>query len=988
MRKFLLTLLVLFVVTSFVQAEKMSLETHTFVIDKLERVMKHSTSSDSSFIPTILRLGDLYSERARLKTMAEVEKNCLHCLGSRQDRLTAISKYKTAYPIAEAEKKGRILFQMAHLHELLDQSSKAIDLYNEVIKSEKDRSLVGQSHAGIGDIHFKKNQFDKAIKRFNSALSIKETKDRGYIQYRLAWCYFNSGNENSAIALLEQVLKSPTSLNRSATKGIKFDDSFHVDISRDLTTFYSKQKVTQARVKNVLELSPSSVVKENLYHLAKETDRLGKKRESIFVLSAYLQTNLSKQEQLDAQIRLTYLYYDLGNKNQSITEMREAVRYWKKNGCAPEEKCEEYRTKLRNFVVNWNKSLKDKSSHSLVAAYTLYLSLFQEDVEMNYWAGESAFKLSQWNLAINYYRQASILSNKSIKSGKATKIEKEIFELALLGEIAAAEKLNSLDKRHKAYVHYLQYNPNGKEALQVRYQKAHVAYDQKQYESAANQFRSVALEKTSQFFDIRKKAADLALDSKVFSKDQETIQKWSIEFAQVFPNSKNEFYRISRKSTLNQVASDLNQNSVSRSNAKKTLQKINSVILKGATDDEKKSYYQNKFVAAKAAGDLDHAANALSGLLLISSLSERERQDALRDKLWTQEMKMDFNAAYETQKKISPQRRKEKEHHLKLALLRELSGKNPRSHYNDYLKLEKNNYQANLIRIKLIELASNSRSEWLKQKRYLSSTPDLLALATLKVYSKHQVSSDIKDLLKNRRARNSAMGRVLNRINYLSEFKTVKNQISNHKMNMKSDALMVKTLKKRLDLLAQVEKKANEAVKIGDWSLQIIGLSEVSKQNNRLYKETLEFPVPRNLSDEQKKQYSIALEKKANSYRNASDQINRKIKELWNNSLALEELIAEFNQFNVAEQRAYQSVLKELIVSYRSENNSKLQRALANKKVIPTHREIQVAHKNIKAQPFKINYVEALKQLKERQGEVVYATYLGERVASLKGIGR
>ena len=57
----------------------------------------------------------------------------------------------------------------------------------------------------------------------------------------------------------------------------------------------------------------------------------------------------------------------------------------------------------------------------------------------------------------------------------------------------------------------------------MRYQRAKVDYDRKQYPVAAEAFRQVAYNKTKGQDELKKQAANLALDSLAFSKDDGTM---------------------------------------------------------------------------------------------------------------------------------------------------------------------------------------------------------------------------------------------------------------------------------------------------------------------------------------------------------------------------------------------------------------------------------------------------------------------------------
>lgn len=110
---------------SFGYAEKMDLNTHTVVIDRLRQIIQSLDTSDVSKVPSTLRLADLLAERSRLKALSEVEQNCTNCLKAKEDRIEAIGHYENIIPRLQDEQRGHALLQKAHLHLSLNQIDKA-----------------------------------------------------------------------------------------------------------------------------------------------------------------------------------------------------------------------------------------------------------------------------------------------------------------------------------------------------------------------------------------------------------------------------------------------------------------------------------------------------------------------------------------------------------------------------------------------------------------------------------------------------------------------------------------------------------------------------------------------------------------------------------------------------------------------------------------------------------------------------------------------
>ncbi|RYZ88808.1 MAG: hypothetical protein EOP06_10325, partial [Proteobacteria bacterium] len=94
---------------------------------------------------------------------------------------------------------------------------------------------------------------------------------------------------------------------------------------------------------------------------------------------------------------------------------------------------------------------------------------------------------------------------------------------ALAAEISAAEKSKDAVLQKGAYAHYLALFPEGEKSYEVRYQMAYLDYQQKNFREAATSFNILAKTKEGKS-DLRKKSADLSLDSLVQMKFEESLE--------------------------------------------------------------------------------------------------------------------------------------------------------------------------------------------------------------------------------------------------------------------------------------------------------------------------------------------------------------------------------------------------------------------------------------------------------------------------------
>ncbi|MGE0528008.1 MAG: hypothetical protein AB7P49_13155, partial [Bdellovibrionales bacterium] len=120
-------------------AVKMDETTHDMVIRRLEMGIDTMDKDAPERTGVLLRLGDLYADRARLKAINEMESGCTNakCAGSRDDRRRAIALYNEALPRAPKEKQGNVVLHIAHLHNLNDESRKSLELYRKILSAPK-----------------------------------------------------------------------------------------------------------------------------------------------------------------------------------------------------------------------------------------------------------------------------------------------------------------------------------------------------------------------------------------------------------------------------------------------------------------------------------------------------------------------------------------------------------------------------------------------------------------------------------------------------------------------------------------------------------------------------------------------------------------------------------------------------------------------------------------------------------------------------------
>jgi len=605
-------------------AERMDLETHRFLIEKLETVIKETPRGDTTRVPALLRLADLFSERARLLSVQEIEAGCFdpsqsapekkaECLVSKDDRRKAISYYEMALAESSGASQSRILFHLAHLYEMNGDNKKAESLYRRILSlgpKHFTKAVLGQSQAGLGEIAFREKRFSEAKRQFELSLLNSATPRKGWIHYRISWCDLNLGRAEAGKQRLLVILKNPSFLaleSSTSSDGVKPDASFQEDIARDLTIFYARTGFTHQDIEVLWTLSPEVARKDIMVGLAEESERLGQRRSAIDVWSVVAtRTVESNRERVEAYIRIANLRFGLGDKAKAVGDYRTAIEQWKKGKCEPLAECELLQKRFRKLVLDWNKNEETKLTVNLLEMYKSYVGTFPQDAEMAFWGASVARTLGVKHRgdALSLYRTASVEAAKIMKSKKESEWDKNlvsVFDGSLLSEIELAEQTKDLALRESAYRHYLALNADGPKAFEVKYQIAHVTYTRGETAKAGDLFFEIAARdekcRVKSAPTYCRQAADLALDSVALQKNDSRLEAMGEELASLYPAAQVEYLGVARRARLNLAAKAAGSGSSSEMND--NLKRLKDLNLKGASNDEILLTHRNRFVLTK-----------------------------------------------------------------------------------------------------------------------------------------------------------------------------------------------------------------------------------------------------------------------------------------------------------------------------------------------------------------------------------------------------
>lgn len=987
-----LALIVLSPATSL--ASKMDVETHTLVINKLERVLSESKKKPEQNLSLILRVADLYAERARLVNMQEVEKNCEACLGSKSDREKAIAHYKSITPYVEGDIGATVLMQTAHLYQMVGKNAQAKRLYKGIIKDRRNRSsrVVGQAYSGLAHLEFNEGKFSSALKNYNHAIARKDVPQKGFLVYRKAWCLLNTGKTTRAIREMKRVLTTPELLDVSDGMDLVANGTFQQDVSRDFASFLVRKNITAADIDLLDSLSPEPVKKSNLFYLGTEAERLGQKSAALLVWAIYTQRDdVPFEEKLEIQARRAKIHYDLNQKKQALAQYKEALKLWRSQKCRDAVDCEGIYQRLRNFPVSWNKMEKKKPTKLVHQAYRAFVGTFKDDFEMHYWSAQVARKLGNYRAAVTDYRRAAVTAKvqRKHRDEDRKKAANRIYNGALLAEIEMAEADGNPQVREAAYKNYLNEIPKGEKSDQVRYQLAHLDYEQKKYQRAAIQFQNLARKKDMKP-KTRVQAADLSLDSLAVMKDHARLEIWGQEYAKIFPKRQKEYLKISSKASLNLVALTTNNKKASGSELAKAQKKLIALPVSQLDKEEHTAYWKNRLLLVEKLKDLKEIKTASKGFLRQKKITEKEIQWAQSLQVFAHEMLFEFQSAYNVAKNTDFPKLSKADRALKLAVLAELAGKTSAANslYEQFIKDTPSVRKANVIRAKLV---SQSRAPWKLLLEYLPRlrrTPDILATVALETFGRYANYEKAEKVLNSQRGiLKYPEGQTLRRFVFLKDYWKFDKDIRKHRVKQSSQSRLQKTLQERLNLLTESEKWVAKAAKTRDWTLQVITLDRLTEEYADLYKLVLRLRAPKGLTKAQRQEYNQLLVQQAEPYKQKRDLYASKTNEFWANSKAINSLNRDYVNADASVRRLIRDELNALKVRAPKSAARKIQRIVDQRIKSPSRKQLQAAYEDVRERPFSQSRLDYLIKVEEQRAKnPTLVAYLVERKNSLKEV--
>lgn len=994
--------------TAQAQSEAVTNNTQDLLIQKLSQVQVGLAPADPARTSVLLRLADLHAERGRQLANKELADGCSICKAGEKDRKKALTYYQEALLKLSPSSVSKVHLQMGHLYELQGQLDMAEKSYQAMLLSPVSPIEMAEANLSLAEMAFRKSDFKIALGFYQKVLATEGASSQGLTAYRQAWCHFRMGNFSSAIEQLQGILQNPKLQSRMASVRGVADMQFLEEVSRDLATMMAARGINDKDADNLYQWTPDSFKLQQVTILAREGMRLGQKEAALKVWNFVFEKQSDPKARLEAQVRIAQLNFDLKNTPAAASSYDLALSLWTAATCTATT-CDDAAKGLRQFIISWNRLENAHPSSGLITAYQNYLKVFPEDEDILIWGAQAALLVNQTDVSSQNTQQAAhwinqanlliaakynILKDQDQLKSTAQKLEKNL----LLG-IEIAEKSKDENLLQAAQNQYLELSVLKNKIFDVQYQKAYAIYQKADYVNAAELLKKLALNIDGQQ-QVRLQAADLSLDALALLKDDARIQKWSGEFASIFPEKKIEFHHMQQKSILTQTAK------LAESSTDQALTVLATFDSAKAAPADIKVALKNKILLYEKISKISEARVAVEDLLRDTTLTAEEQEFALGRKLWFAELELDFVTALKSAEQMKLHSLSQDERILKLAFYSELAEMNPSYYYGQFLKFSNDESKKALIATQLIKTSKAPAKDFEVYKVYLKKNSELLARAALDVYAStldpmflEKILNELSFKGKLNQEKTVQSGSysksdaivMIQKILFLRELRNIKRQLETT-IDTKNQKTIATSLKARVKLLQKLDDLANRAIALGDWTAQLLSLSLVAKENSRFYQEALALPMPPGLTPEQENEYLTLISHQVAPNQTAATMAETKAKEFWSQPNSLE----SFKTYSALNPQWNKFITEEIqALSDEAPESQKTVWKIAATSMMTTEKsstppsfiELETARTHLKKNPFSVQAIENVLTLEKKSNRTRMVEYLEGRLANLNGKG-
>ena len=988
-----------------------------YLIEKLDYLNTVLPKNHRARQPLNLRLAHILSLRAEENFIKAERENCKPCeKTAKSHAIRSLSLYQKTDSLLSARHPllhTEALFNQAYMHRFLGEKSKSLSVLRRItVKRGIALLFMARAWFNIGEIHFELYDYEKSLQAFNRVLKLGQSPWRFKAFYRKIWSLSNLSlyeqSVNELESFLQSKLYSDPDLNEENQK-------LKQKLESELIVLYQYAQVTDQRLAFLYNFlrqnqSKNTIPEKNkrLFNLAQTLSRIGKMKDSNKVWHQYISkiTNWGNRLQayffmVDNELNLDQWNWlkITGQKMERIFAIQKKIKISKDF----KDQLSQQAKRFFNKVSKKQKIFFNDQKNYLLTLYQTYSSIHPGDVSVLSQSAGLAIDLKKYALAQDIF-QTAVLNIDSYKNEKISKTD--IKEKMSIGQMEMAELTKDEKRQLNSYNFYIQHGSSEELIFKAKYQKAYISYENKNYKKSADLFKNLALYKAKQknlenLQTLRLKAAHLSLSAlDQLGHQEEKLAHRAGLFMQKFPQNRKEFIRIYHAALLNTVKKlvsdkDFSHRPVRASQDKNILKAwevLQLVSVKDAVPTEVLTYHFNKLLLAKELLKFKPMDQSVKALLSNKNLGKEDKRIVLTWKLWLSELRFDFKEVLRILQILRPEDQSE-EHLLHLSLLAELSGQSPIFYYKNFIDRFPNSQSTVAVLTSAIEKSSD-RNKRLFLKKYsplFKNQPNVLTYLILKTDGGKLEIDFMKPFVSLSFMKDSPLRLFLQRKDIIESFERDLSSIVNFSLPMSSSGYrLTRALKDYTNKINRLGSQANTALRTKDWTARVFIISHWKREISRFYDSVMSLPLPKNLTEEEQKQYTTLLKEQMQVYEKQITQLQNELNSLWSRDF-LKDYRESLNQDKVF-YGPLKWEMKKLVVVSEGNDRKQILRLLSSLKTEPrTHQvaereenQIQNFYKILKKNPFdQKSLIELLKMEKKRNNKAL-SYYLVNRIQELK----
>lgn len=341
-------------------------------------------------------------------------------------------QFVTEYP--EARGIDEVTFQLAYAFAQMGQVKEAAQYYSRLVQKFPNSRRVPDAHFALGEFHFNKQDFQKALTSFNEVVRFTRAPIRPWAEFKIAWSYYNLQQHDKAIERFKLVVNLSKSSSFDAGVKVRLKD----ESLRDMLLSYAEIKQIDAAMSYIAENASEKTMPNLFDKLSNLMQDKGEYDDSVRILKAFIAMRPNDFRSAEFQVQVA----DIANlKNDKTSLWKEIIELnknfgpesgWiKANSKAPELK--EMQEKIHNVSFSYAKKMhylgqKENSAYYLeqaIKGYKIYLTTFPQRKE----ASEVRFLLGELQYTRDQFRDAektfsSFTANKDLKNADPKRFER------------------------------------------------------------------------------------------------------------------------------------------------------------------------------------------------------------------------------------------------------------------------------------------------------------------------------------------------------------------------------------------------------------------------------------------------------------------------------------------------------------------------------------------------------------------------------------